>query len=204
MPSNHVILCCPQSFPASRSFPVSLLFISGGQSIGASASASVLPMNIQDWFPLGLTDLISCSPRDSQKFFPVLLFKSTSSVLKLIYCSTLISIHDYWKAISLARWGIPYGLDSKETAYNMGDPGLIPGLGSSPGEGNGNSLQYSCLENAMDRGAWGAKVHGVAKSWMWLSNWHLAIWTFVGKVISLLPNMLSSFVIAFLPGSKHL
>ena len=50
---------CLQSFPASRSFPVSQFFISGGQSIGVSASASVLPMNIQDWFPLGLTGWIS-------------------------------------------------------------------------------------------------------------------------------------------------
>ena len=63
MPSNHLILCLPlssclQSFPASGSFPVSWLFISGGQSIGASASASVLPKNIQGWFPLGLTGLI--------------------------------------------------------------------------------------------------------------------------------------------------
>ena len=51
---------CPQSFPASGSFPVSQFFASGGQSIGVSASASVLPMNIQDWFPLGLTGWISC------------------------------------------------------------------------------------------------------------------------------------------------
>ena len=60
MPSNHLILCRPfsshlQSFPASGSFPVSQFFPSGGQSIGVSALASVLPMNIQDWFPLGLT-----------------------------------------------------------------------------------------------------------------------------------------------------
>ena len=55
-----------QSFPASGSFPMSQLFTSGGQSIGASASASVPPVNIQDWFPLGLTSLIPCSPRDSQ------------------------------------------------------------------------------------------------------------------------------------------
>ena len=64
MPSNHLILVIPfssclQSFPASRSFPMSLFFTSGGQSIGVSASASVLPMNIQGWFPLGLTGLIS-------------------------------------------------------------------------------------------------------------------------------------------------
>ena len=53
--------------------------------------------------------------------------------------------------------------DSKETACNPGDPGSIPGLGRSPGEGNGNPLQYSCLENPMDGGAWWAVVHGVAK-----------------------------------------
>ena len=64
MPSNHLVLCCPllllQSFPPSESFLMSQFFTSGGQSIGASASASVLPVNIQDWFPfLGLTGLIS-------------------------------------------------------------------------------------------------------------------------------------------------
>ena len=57
--SSVVPFSCLQSFPASESFPMSWLFASGGQSIGASASASVLPMNIQDWFPLGLTALIS-------------------------------------------------------------------------------------------------------------------------------------------------
>ena len=50
------------------------------------------------------------------------------------------------------------------SACNVGDPGSIPGLGRSPGEGNGNPLQYSCLENPMDGGAWKATVHGVAKS----------------------------------------
>ena len=63
MPSNHLILChplvLPSIFPSIRVFPMSQLFASDGQSIGASASASVLPMNIQDWFPLGLTDWIS-------------------------------------------------------------------------------------------------------------------------------------------------
>ena len=58
----------------------------------------------------------------------------------------------------------------KESACNAGDTGSIPGLGRSPGEGNGNVLQFSCLENAMDRGAWQSIVHGVAKSWTGLSN----------------------------------
>ena len=57
-----------------------------------------------------------------------------------------------------------------ESAYNAGDPGLIPGSGRSPGEGNGNPLQYSCLENSTERGAWGAIVHRVAKSQIQLSD----------------------------------
>ena len=64
------------------------------------------------------------------------------------------------------------GSDSKESACNVGDLGLIPGLGRSPGEGNGNPLQYSCLENPMDGGAWGARVHGVAKSQTGLNDEH--------------------------------
>jgi len=54
--------------------------------------------------------------------------------------------------------------DGKESAYNAGDSGLIPGSGRSPGEGRGNALQYSCLDSSMDRGAWWATVHGVTKS----------------------------------------
>ena len=61
--------------------------------------------------------------------------------------------------------GFPGGSDGKESAHNAGDLGLIPGLGRPPGEGNGLSLQYSCLENPMDRGAWQATVHRVTKSW---------------------------------------
>ena len=60
--------------------------------------------------------------------------------------------------------GFPGGSDSKASACNPGDPGSVPGLGRSPGEGNGNPLQCSCLENSMDGGAWWATVHGVAKS----------------------------------------
>ena len=66
--------------------------------------------------------------------------------------------------------GFPSSSDGKASACNAGDPSLIPGLGRSTGEGNGNPLQYSCLENSMDRGAWKAIVHGVTKSWIQLSN----------------------------------
>ena len=57
----------------------------------------------------------------------------------------------------------PGGSEGKESACNTGNLGLIPGSGKSPGEGNGYSLQYSCLENSMNRGTWWATVHGVAK-----------------------------------------
>ena len=66
--------------------------------------------------------------------------------------------------------GFPGGSDGKEYACNAGDLGSVPGLGRSPGEGNGNPLQYSCLENSMDRGAWQATVHWVAKYRTRLSN----------------------------------
>ena len=74
MPSNHFILCCPlilppQSFPASGSLPMSQCFESGGQSTGASVSASVLPTNIQGWFPLGLTGLISLQSKELSGVF---------------------------------------------------------------------------------------------------------------------------------------
>ena len=65
---------------------------------------------------------------------------------------------------SITWLGFPGGSEVKASASNAGDPGLIPGSGRSPGEGNGNPLQYSCLENPMDRRAWWATVHRVAKS----------------------------------------
>ena len=63
-----------------------------------------------------------------------------------------------------AFMGFPGGLDNKEAASNAGDPSSIPGLGRSPGEGNGNPLQHSYLESPMDGGDWGAIVHGLTKS----------------------------------------
>ena len=68
------------------------------------------------------------------------------------------------------RKGFPCGSEVKASAYNMGDLGSIPGSGRSPGEGNGNPLRYSCLEDPMDGGAWWAAVHGVAKSRTQLSD----------------------------------
>ena len=124
---------CFQSLPASGSFLMSRLFASSAQSIGVSASASVLPMNIQNWFPLGLTDWISLQSRGLSRVFSNTQFKSiNSSELSFLHGPTLTSIHAYWK------------------------------------------------------------------------NHTLTIRIFVGKVMSLLFNMLSSIVRAFLPRNKCL
>ena len=138
MLSNHpcyvALFCfCLQSFPASGSFPVSQFFASGGQSIRVSASAWVLPMNIQGWFPLGLTCLIFFSPRDLK------------SLLQ----------HHNWKASILQR-----------SAFFM----------------------VQILHLYMTTG----KTIPLTRQ------------IFVGKVMSLLFNTMSRFVIVFLPRSKHL
>ena len=133
IPSVVPFSSCIQSFPASGAFQMRQLFALGGQSIGVSASTSVLPMNTQDWSPLGWTDWTPWSPRDSQKSSLTRQFKSINSlVLSFLYSPTLTSIHDHWKTIALTRW------------------------------------------------------------------------TFVGKVMSLLLNMLSRLVITFLPRNKRL
>ena len=126
--TSVVPFSCLQSFPESRSFPMSQLFASGGQSIGASASASVLPMNIQDWSPLGWTGLISLRFEKTLKH----VLQHHSSKASILQCSA----------------SHPYMTTGKTIA--------------------------------------------------------LTVRNFVGKLMSLLCNMLSKLVIAFLPRSKHL
>ena len=93
---------CLQSFPASGFFQVSQFFASGGQSIGGSASASVLPMNIQDWFPLGWTGWISLQSKGLSRVFSNTTVKKHQFFrLCFPYSRTLTSIHDYWKNHSL-------------------------------------------------------------------------------------------------------
>ena len=124
---------CPQSFPASRSFPMSEPFSSGGQSIGVSASSSVLTMDIQDWFPLGWLLGSPCSPRDSQESSP-----TPSSKASILQCSAFFRVQ----------------------------------------------LSHPYMTNG--------KTIGLTRR------------TFVGKVMSLLFNMLSRLVITFLLRSKRL
>ena len=95
------LLVLPSIFPASGSFQMSQFFTSGSQNIGVSASASVLPMNIQDWFPLGWTGWISLQAKVFSRVFSNTTIKSiNSSVLNFLYSPTLTSIHDYWKDYS--------------------------------------------------------------------------------------------------------
>ena len=108
----------------------------------------------------------------------LLLIKDTWHVLDVWskYILILFCGKEYRKSFKnnrdliLRTGGFPGGSDVKASACNAGDLGSIPGWGRSPGEGNGNPLQYSCLENPMDEGAWWATVHGVAKSWTRLSD----------------------------------
>ena len=87
-----------QSFPASGSFPRSEFFTSGGQSIGGSASASVFPTNIQDWFPLELTSFICLQSKELSRVVSTPQFKSINSLaLSFFHSPTLTSIHDHWK-----------------------------------------------------------------------------------------------------------
>ena len=90
----------------------------------------------------------------------------------------------------LLWWLSPFqsGSEGKASACKAEDPGLIPGSGRSPGEGNGNPLQYSWVENSMDGEAWWATVHGVAKSWTWLSNF-----TLLQTMVKVMKIMVTSF-----------
>ena len=148
MPFNHLFLCCPllflpSIFPSIRAFSKSQLFSSGGQSIGASASASVLSMNTQDWFHLGLMGVISLLSKGLSGVF------LTPSELSEVFSST-IQKHQFfgiqsslWSNSSIHTWLLekpqlwlygcfPGGSAGKESTCNAGDLGSIPGLERSP------------------------------------------------------------------------
>ena len=99
--SSVVPFSCPQSFPASGSFPMSQLFASGGQSIGVSASTSVLPMITQDWSPLGWTGWISLQSKGLSRVFCNTTVQKHQFFGTQLYSPTLTSIHDHWKNHSL-------------------------------------------------------------------------------------------------------
>ena len=197
---------------------MSQLFASGGQSIGALVSVSVLPMNIQGWFPLGLTVWSPCCPRDSQVLSSTTIWKNQFfSAQHFLWPNSYPVLlprksHGWRNLVGYSPWG-RYESDVTERLqfhFSL----------SHNGEGNGNLLQCSCLENPRDGRAWWAAAYGVAQSRTRLkrlsssNSLHLymttgkttalTIQTFVSKVMSLLFNALSRFVITFLPRSKCL
>ena len=170
---------CPQSLPASGSFPMSQLFASVGQSIGVSASTSVLPKNTQDWSPLGWTGWISW--RRQWQPTPVLLPGKSYGRRSLVGCS---------------QWG-PTESDTTERLHSHFSLSCI-------GEGNGNPLQCSCLENPRDVGASWADIYGVTQSrtrlkWLSSSSSRLDLLAVQGTLKSLLQHHSSkASVISFL------
>ena len=129
-------------------------------SISPSNEYSGLISFRMDWLDLPVvqqTVKILLQNHNSEASALSLLYGPAPTILTLIFLSL-------FSAGNLVSEYFPGSLDGKASAYNAGDPGSIPGSGRSPREGNGNPLQYSCLENPMDQGAWWAKVHGVAKN----------------------------------------
>ena len=94
--SSAALFSCPQSLPASGSFPMRWLFASGGQNIGASAPVSVFPVNIQGWLLLELTGLISLQSKRLSRVFSSTIESINSLALSLLYGTTFTSVHDYW------------------------------------------------------------------------------------------------------------
>ena len=176
MPSYHLIpfSACLQSFPASRSF----LWVSSLHQVARLVELQVQHQYfqwifrvdfLQDWLVLS-----PCCPRDSQESSPTAQFESINpSAFSLLYGPTFTSIYDYWKnhsfdymdlcqVLKVAGPLIPRWCSDKEPTYQCRRSKRL-GLGRSPGAGNGNPLQCSCLGNLMDRGAWWAIFHGVIK-----------------------------------------
>ena len=105
------------------------------------------------------------------------IFEVFSCCLLKIYRYPFLQSPPVLEVILSFPLGFPGSSDSSsESGFNVGDTGSIPGSGRSPGESNGNPLQYSCLGIPIHRGAWWATVRGVANSWTWLSNFHSLIW----------------------------
>ena len=116
--SSVVLFSCPQSLPSSESFPMSQLFAWGGQSIGVSALALVLPKNTQDWSPLGWTGWISLQSKGlSRVFSNTTVQKHQFFGAQLSSSPTLTSIHDYWKNHSLRQIHIQFCKEQPEI-YN--------------------------------------------------------------------------------------
>ena len=115
----------------------------------------------------------NCQPICKFLLFSPFIFSSTQDELLIVYEERHENraVGPIFDTVAKYSLWLPRWLCGKNPPANAGDMGLIPGLGSYPGEGNGNPLWYSCLGNPMDRGAWWTTVHGVAKSQTQLSDW---------------------------------
>ena len=147
--SGALFSFCPQSFPASGTFPMSLLFSSDDQHTGVWASASVLPMDIQGWFPLRLTGL---NPWLQGTLWSLLQYHSSNTSI-------------LWQsAFFMVQLSLSVG---KESAYNAEDPGLIPGSERSTGEGIGYPFQYSWPSLAQLV----KNPPAMQETWVWSLGW---------------------------------
>ena len=155
MLSNCLILCHPL-----------LLLPSVFPSIRVFSNESVLCIRWPKYCSFSPSSEYSGWISFRMDWFDVLVVQGTLKSL-LQHCSSKASMGQH---SAFLHQGFPGGSEVKASACNAGDLGSIPGSGRSPGEENGNPLQYSCLENPMDRGAWWATVHGVAKSRTRLSD----------------------------------
>ena len=133
-----------------------------------------------------LDEYVKCLEQDLEHDNPSILFSCYDDKHDLL--SVVSTIYDDLIQV-IPRWsgGFPGGSEGKASAYSVGDPGLIPGLGRSPGEGNSNPLQDYCLENPMDREAWQATAHGVTKSRTRLNDFTFSLSTVQYSKQSLLP-----------------
>ena len=161
MPSNHLIVCrslllWPSIFPSIKVFSKELALHIMWPKYWSFSFSSSPSVNIQGWFPLGLTGLISLQSKELSK----------------VFSSTTVWKHQFFDTQPLRIQWLPSSV-VKNPPANAGDtrdPDSISGLRRSPGGGNGNPLQYSCLENPMDRADLWAIVHGVTKSRTQLSE----------------------------------
>ena len=168
MPSNHLIICrpfspCLQSFPALGSFPMSHLFPSGGQNIGASASATVLPMNIQGWFPLGLTGLISLQPKGLLRVFSsTTVWKHQSRFRTSLKCTWQ---SHYSRSKHAKTWAV-----ACQTLLSSGGRGLLTRW---PRQTRGPCLHISSASSS----SWGRKyfANGIRASRLDASNDHIIL-----------------------------
>ena len=148
MPSNHLILCCPlvllpSIFPSTRVF----------------SKESVIHVQ----WPKHWSFSFSISP--FSEYSGLISFRMDWLALLVVQGTLKSLLQNRDRLPTPVFMDFPGGSDDKESAYNLGDLDLIPGLGRSLGGGHGNPFQCSYLENSMDRGSWRSTVHGVAQSW---------------------------------------